>query len=66
MTKCYAPQIVSCHAVLPILRLFDLQFCKVCLHFSYVLFRSLFSFLACQNPRHVILTLPFVPFVASY
>ena len=35
---CYAPQIVACHAVLPIFPLFNLQFCKIRLQFVYTLF----------------------------
>ena len=49
MTKCVCAWIVACHGGLPIFWLFDLHFCKVCLHFSYVPFRSLFSSSACQN-----------------
>ena len=45
MTKCYRAWIVAVFCVLPILPLFNLQFCKVCLHFSYTCFSSAFSHL---------------------
>ena len=47
MTKCYCAWIVAVFAVLPIFWLFDLHFCKVCLHFSYTLF---FLFLLAKIP----------------
>ena len=50
-----------------------LPFCQFChfliyisARFVYISFTFLFSFSACQNPRHAIFTLPFVPSVASY
>ena len=42
MTACYCAWIVARFAVLPILPLFDLQFRKVYLHFSYIPFHLLF------------------------
>lgn len=53
VTLCYCAWIVACHVVLPIFPLFNLQFCKVRLHFSYVLF---FLFLLAK-----IHALPFLP-----
>ena len=55
VTQCYCAWIVAVFCVLPILPLFDLHFCKVRLHFSYVTFHLLFSSSLCQNPRHAIL-----------
>ena len=43
VTACYCAWIVACHVVLPIFSLFNLQFCKIRLHFSYIPLPSLFS-----------------------
>ena len=56
-TKCYAPWIVACHAGLPIFPLFNLQFCKIRLRFSYVTF-SLSFFLSSQ-------AMPFYPAICA-
>ena len=59
MTACYCAWIVACHARLPILPLFNLHFCKICLHFSYTPFSlsfALFLFVKIQ-PCHFYLVI---------
>ena len=47
VTACYCAWIVACHVCLSIFPLFDLHFCKVCLHFIYIPFHLLFCLLFC-------------------
>ena len=58
MTKCDSAWIVAVFCVLPILPLFNLQFCKVCLHFSYTCFSSAFHllFICFSSAFHLLAT----------